>query len=162
MTPNDHVALEEALTLATAACAAASLPGPDDDKDLVELGQALRAGTLTAEVSSQARKVFHLRQRVVTNNLGLAYHLARAVKKRHQQLDLDDIRQFAAKELCKAVARFRPEKSSGRGGYLSFVIFKATDRWAGRVRRRRQQEVSFSDTVTHFLYSGGGPKERLV
>jgi hypothetical protein len=49
-------------------CAAASLSGPDDDKDLVELGRALRAGTrragtLTPEVAAQARKVFHLRQR---------------------------------------------------------------------------------------------------
>jgi hypothetical protein len=34
---------------------------------------------------------------VITNNFGLAVHLARAVKKRHHQLVLDDIRQFVAK-----------------------------------------------------------------
>jgi hypothetical protein len=150
--PSDRDDLSLALHLARATCAAASLSGPDEDQDLVELGRALRAGLLTSEAAAAARDVFALRQGVVARNLGLAYHLAKAVHQRQPLHDLEDLRQFAAAELCKAVARFRCERSTGTG-YLSFVVFKATERWA---RRHRPREVQYSARVTDHLYSSNG------
>lgn len=149
MKPSDRDDLALALELAAAACAAASLPGPDEDKDLVELGRALRAGALAAVAATAAREALALRQGVVARNLGLAYHLAKVVHANEPLHELEDLRQFAAAELCKAVARFRPQRSTGTG-YLSFVVLKATARWA---RRHRQREVPYSARVTDHLYS---------
>ncbi len=152
MKPSDRADLSLALELARATCAAACVPDPDQDKDLVELGRALRAGLLASEPAAAAREVFALRQGVVARNLGLAYHLAKAVHQREPLHALEDLRQFAAAELCKAVARFRSERSSGTG-YLSFVVFKATERWA---KRHRPREVQYSARVTDHLYSSNG------
>jgi hypothetical protein len=150
--PSDRDDLALALELARAVCAAVGLPGPDQDKDLVELGRALRAGNLASGLATAAHEVFALRQGVVARNLGLAYHLAKAVHAKELLYELEDLRQFAAGELCKAVARFRPDKSTGTG-YLSFVVYKATARHA---RRHRPREVQYSARVIDHLYSSNG------
>jgi hypothetical protein len=150
LTPSDRDDLSLALDLASSACAAAGLPTPDEDKDLVELGRAMRGCHLAEDVAAAAGEAFRLRQLVTARNLGLAIRLAQVVSQREPLHDPDDIRQFAAMELCKAVARFRPLRSTGKG-YLSYVIYKAVSRWA---RRHRPREVPFSAKVTEYVYGG--------
>ncbi len=82
--------------------------------------------------------------------MGLAIRLAEVVSQREPLHDAADVRQFALVELCKAVARFRPQRSTGKG-YLSYVIYKAVSRWA---RRHRPLEVSFSAKVYEYVYGG--------
>lgn len=158
MQPTDYDHLSLSLDLARSACAAAGLPTPDEDKDLVALGRSLRGGQLAPEVIPLAREAIRLRQPVTTRNLGLAYRLAQVIARWEPLHDPEDIRQFASVELCRAVARFRPCRSKGRG-YLSFVVFRAVSRWA---RRHRPREVQFSDKVTDYVYGGLGPPRARV
>jgi hypothetical protein len=130
MRAEDRQQLTRALGAASAAVSFAALPSVDEDKDLVELGRAMRERRLSGFALPLAREAIRLRQQVVERNLPLAWGLAQAVCRRYAWVRLDDARQVAAEAITRAVARYRPGKAASDSGWLSTWVFRALERWA--------------------------------
>lgn len=143
----DRDDLAQALEAAASAARYAGLLSVDEDKDLQQLGRALREHRLPAIAIPLATTALRLRQGVVVRNLALAQSLARRIAIRYSWINRDDANQVAAIALMQAVARYRPGKAGADQGWLSTNVYRALERWAKKEQRRADTVVAVGDAA---------------